>query len=399
MNKGMHLKSKLAISAILVCASHQAVAVDPQAIPTESGFDITPLLSTGLKYDDNVTSVSAGEIDSWVMSIVPSISARLDDGVSVYEFTGAVYRGQYFQSSDDNFTDTTLGALFDTRLSERSKINLKGDFVWGHEDRGTGITEGLNNNQDEPTRFNTQTVSGYYEYGGSESPARIRFGAKYFNKSYTSLREITRFRDYDSWLGGVNFYFATQSAIVAVIETNLEKISYAENDPAADRDSTVTNARLGAEWEITSVTTGEAKVGYQRKDFDDDNRESFNGLAWTVNMDWSPLTYSSFNIGTGRRAKDPLQNGDYVKETTYKVGWTHKWTELIQTELSYDRMEEDYVGVTRKDTNDSYQLSINYAFRRFIDISLFTTITDKTSTVPGIEFDRSIYGINFDFSL
>ena len=159
------MKSKLAVMVALACASSQVVAVEPQSIQTSSGFDITPLLTTGLKHDDNVASTSANEIDSWIMTVVPSVKAVLDDGVSKTELTAAVANGTYFDSSADNFTDTFVGGLFDTQLSEQGKFNAKADFVWGHEDRGTGITEGLSNDQDEPTRFNNQTVSGYYEYG------------------------------------------------------------------------------------------------------------------------------------------------------------------------------------------------------------------------------------------
>ncbi|WP_337878932.1 outer membrane beta-barrel protein [Rheinheimera sp.] len=393
------MKSKLAIMVALACASSQVLAVDPQSIQTESGFDITPLLTTGLKYDDNITSANANEIDSWVLTIVPTLKARADDGVTVYEFNAGVFSGTYFDSSDDNFIDTNIGGLFDTRLSEQSKVNLKADLVWGHEDRGTGITEGLNNDQDEPTRLNNQTVSGYYEYGAKAAPARVRVGAKYFNKEYMNQREVTQFRDYDSLLGGVNFYYDTQSGTTAVLETSVDDISYDFVDPDAPRDSKDTNVKLGAEWQISALTSGEAKIGYQKKDFDDEEREDFSGVAWTVNANWSPLSYTSFNVGTGRKAKDPLQGGDYIKETTYVVGWSHNWSESVQTNLSYNRMEEDYVGLVRKDENDSYTASVKYAFRRFMDVSLYGTVTDKTSSVEGIKFDRNVIGLNFDFSL
>lgn len=393
------MKSKLAVMVALACASSQVFAVEPQSIQTGSGFDITPLLTTGLKFDDNITSSSANEIDSWILTVVPSVKAVLDDGVSKTEFSAAVFNGTYLDSSDDNFTDTMLGALFDTQLSEQGKFNAKADFVWAHEDRGTGITEGLSNDQDEPTRFNNQTVSGYYEYGAKAAPARIRFGAKYFNKEYMNQREVTQFRDYDSILGGVNFYYDTLSGTTAVLESSVEDTSYDFVDPTAPRDSKDSNVRVGAEWQITALTSGEAKIGYQKKDFDDDAREDFSGVSWVVNANWSPLSYSVFNLGTGRKAKDPLQGGDYIKETTYLVGWTHNWSQSTQTNLSYNRMEEDYVGVNRKDENDSYTASVKYAFRRFVDVTLFTTVTDKTSSVQGIEFDRNITGVSFDFSL
>ena len=393
------MKSKLAVMVALACASTQVFAVEPQSFQTGSGFDITPLLTTGLKHDDNVASTSTNEVDSWIMTVQPSIKAVLDDGVSKTELTAAVANGTYFDSSDDNFTDTLLGALFDTQLSEQGKFNAKADLVWGHEDRGTGITEGSGGGQDEPTRLNSQTVSGYYEYGAKAAPARVRVGAKYFNKEYMNQREVTQFRDYDSLLGGLNFYYDSQAGVSAVLETSVEDTSYDFVDPTAPRDSKDTNVKAGAEWQISALTSGEAKIGYQKKNFDDSAREDFSGVAWTVNANWSPLSYSVFNVGTGRKAKDPLQGGDYIKETTYVVGWNHNWSETVQTNLSYNRMEEDYVGLVRKDENDSYTASVKYAFRRFVDVSLFTTVTDKTSSVAGIEFDRNITGIIFDISL
>ncbi len=393
------MKSKLAVLVSLALASSHALAVDPQAIQTESGWDVTPLLTTGLKFDDNIASTSANETDSWIMTVVPTVKARKDDGVNVTEFTAGLFNGTYFSSSPDNFTDATLGGLFDTRLSEQGKLNLKADLIWGHEDRGTGITQGLGNNQDEPSTFNSQTASGYYEYGATSTPARVRAGAKYFNKEYTNQEEITKYRNYDSLLAGVNFYYDTQSGTSAVLETSVDNISYDLPDPSAPRDSQDTMVKAGAEWQISALTSGEAKVGYQKKDFDDAAREDFDGIAWTVNANWTPLTYTSFNIGTGRKAKDPLQGGDYIKETTFTVGWSHNWSDSVQTNLSYNRMEEDYVGIVRTDKNNGYNLNVKYAFRRFMDVSLFTTITDKTSTVQGIEFDRNIVGLNFDFSL
>jgi len=393
------MKSKLAIMVALACASSQVLAIDPQSIQTEYGFDITPFLTTGLKYDDNITSVANNEIDSWIMTVVPTIKARADDGVTIYEFTAGAFSGTYFDSSDDNFIDTNLGGLFDTRLSEQSKVNLKADLIWGHEDRGTGITEGLGNDQNEPTRYNNQTVSGFYEFGAKSTPARVRLGAQYYNKEYMNQREATRTRDYDSAQTNANFYYDTQSGTTAVLETSINDINYKLDDPIALRDSKDTNVKVGAEWQISALTSGEVKIGYQKKDFDDAAREDFSGVAWTVNANWSPLSYTRFNIGTGRKAKDPLQGGDYIKETTYVAGWTHTWSQAVQTNLSYNRMEEDYVGLVRKDTNDSYTASVKYAFRRFMDISLYSTVTDKTSSVPGIEFDRNIVGINFDFSL
>ena len=77
------MKSKLAVMVALACASSQVVAVEPQSIQTSSGFDITPFLTTGLKYDDNVASTSANEIDSWIIDQLKAIGC--DTARSVLE--------------------------------------------------------------------------------------------------------------------------------------------------------------------------------------------------------------------------------------------------------------------------------------------------------------------------
>lgn len=398
-SKGSVMKSKLAIAISAIIYSQAAWSIEPTSIPTESGFDLTPTMNTGLKHDDNVTSASSNEISSWVLTINPTMQAIADDGVNSYAFTASLIDGTYTQSSDDDFTDTFLGSLIDLQTSETGKVQFKADLIWGHEDRGTGVTEGLENDADEPTEFKSQTASGYYEYGVKAAPARIKVGGRYFNKEYTNQREVTQFRDYDSTLGGVTFYYDTGSGVSAVAESTYDIIKYDFTDLDSSRDSDDMYVKAGAEWNVTAITSGEIKLGYQKKDFDDASREDFDGLAWNASVTWLPLTYSSFTLGTGRKAKDPIQGGDYIQETTYNASWQHQWNAMLSTSLAYTNMDEEYVGVERNDDVESVTLSGKYALARWIDITVFGVVTDKTSSVAGIEFDRQIVGISLDMSM
>ncbi|MDZ7902899.1 MAG: hypothetical protein U5L01_10335 [Rheinheimera sp.] len=70
----------------------------------------------------------------------------------------------------------------------------------------------------------------------------------------------------------------------------------------------------------SAAATGTVKAGYQDKNFDLLAREDFHGFAWEAILLWQPLTYSGFDIATGRRAKDVdsvAVVGDYIIETTY----------------------------------------------------------------------------------
>jgi hypothetical protein len=74
-------KSLLAASLTAVFSS-TVYAIEPTAINLENGLSITPFLSKGYKYDDNIFSDSTKSASSGVLTVVPSVNFLLDDGVS-----------------------------------------------------------------------------------------------------------------------------------------------------------------------------------------------------------------------------------------------------------------------------------------------------------------------------
>lgn len=378
-------------------------------IRTESGIDFIPSLQAELKHDDNVVRDKAATISSWVSTLAPTLKANLVDGPSSYGFAAALKNAVYFDSSADNFTDGYLEA--EARLSPGSAHNLKfkANNSWLHEDRGTGVSEGRGNLQPEETRFTAQNFQADYEYGSSGSVGKLRANTRYYQKEYDNFRDLTQYRDHDLRQIGGGFVYQTAGAFKLVAELSAADINFKTEDLSGSRNNTDTNYRLGAEWDISALTTGILKLGYQDKDFDLAARDKFSGFSWEAIVQWLPLTYSGFDFSTGRRAKDVDAlnvNSDYIIETTYAIGWNHQWSEQLSSKLAYEHQTDEYnrilqLGNTlgREDTRKIITAELESKPLRWLTVTGFVNVEDRTSTLGVIVYDRTVYGLSFQMTL
>lgn len=368
-------------------------------IKTESGIDLTPGMNASLQYDDNIASANTDKQDSWILAVTPAIKAELLEGNNTYTVEAGIEYGDYFDSSNDNYLDALLKASTDIELNQSNRFNIEALYIAGHDDRGTGIFEGNGNVQDEPNTYDVLQAGGYYEYGAKTTPARVRVNTKYSAKDYTNFEEITQYRDAADSTLGATFYYDTQSSGSVFVDYQAIQTAYDQVDPFGDRDSDTQNLKLGVEWEATATTEGMVKVGYQQKSFDNADREDFSGIAWDAKITWKPLTYSQFDFGTGRGSKDPNGFGDYVRETTFGFKWNHDWSDLIGTTLGYSRGQDDYTGIDREDTANTYRASLNYLVTRWVTLKAGVNVANSTSTDEQFKYDRNVYFLTAEMTL
>ncbi len=389
----------------------QAQTSSPEGvIRTESGIDFIPGLVTSLRHDDNVIRDTSKSVSSWLTTVAPSLKANLVDGPNTYTVSSALRNGNYFSSDADNYTDGYLDA--EARLSPGSahQLKLKGTGSWLHEDRGTGVSEGRGSVQSEVTRYNSQNAEVEYEYGNPGSTGKLRANAKYYNKDYDNFRDVTQYRDFDLRQVGGGFVYQTGGAFKLVAEATRANINFKSIDLSGVRDNDDTNYRLGTEWEFSAITTGILKLGYQDKDFVLGSRENFNGFAWETVLQWQPLTYSGFDFAAGRRAKDVDAlniNSDYILETSYAIGWNHQWSETLNTKLAYEYLTNEYNLLQssgnslrrREDTNKVITAELIAKPKRWLQVTAFVNLEDRSSTLGVIEYDRTVYGVEFKLTL
>jgi len=296
--------------------------------------------------------------------------------------------------------DGLLKAKSEVELNQSNRFNIEAAYISGHEDRGSGVFEGTSGVlQDETNTFDILSAGGYYEYGAKTTPARARVNAKYFSKEYSNFESITQYRNYADSTLGATLYYDTQSATSIFIDFQNVNTAYDVVDPTGDRDSTTNTTKVGVEWQATASTEGSIGIGYQRKDFDNSAREDFSGLSWDAKVTWTPLTYSSIDLTTGRASKDPNGVGDFIRATSYGIKWNHEWSELFSSFIGLNQVTDVYTGIEREDKTKVYQFGLNYNVTRWLTLKSGININQVDSTDTQFAFDRNVYFINAEMTL
>lgn len=399
--RDIKMKKSMIASVLALSISSNAFAQgEPGNFKTESGFVVTPLLEMGLKQDDNIYNQPTNETSSAILTVDPSINFLLEDGVNTYTIDVGMFSGFYAEDSTDNYFDGFVALNTHFEQSSRSRFDINARANWTTEPRGTGLSEGQGDAIDEPVRYADQTLEGKYEYGAKSAFGRVAARVKYYNKEYLNFTDVTQFRDIDQLLIGGKFIYNTKAGSDAFIELTHEDIDYkVEQIDVNSRDSKDMRALVGFEWEATALTTGSAKIGYQKKEFDETARGSFDGFSWEANIVWSPLTYSSFDFSTSQAAVDPLTEGNYIEQRVFDFGWNHNWSELFSSRLSLNYMDEEYVGVTRNDETLGFILSADYQLMRWVNIGVFAEFSEKDSTTNNLNYDKNTFGVNARLSM
>ena len=401
----MHTKISVIPCAIILLSgtlSASAYAeLSPGSVMTKDGAEITPTLQIGMSSNNNFFSTPVSEESRLIWTITPNIKAAIEDGPDSYNLDLGTSSSLHNKDSADNFTQVNIGAGVYKEFTSQHRLDINGDADWLYEPRGSGLTEGLGDAVNELVKYQQQNVLARYEYGAQSSKAQVALSAGFFSKKYQNFRAVSQYRDYDKSLIGVTGYYNTQASTRTFLEVKQENYRYdVLQANGISRDSDDVKILMGMEWEATAVTSGSFKLGYQNKDFSSNERESFSGLSWEAGVSWQPLSYSTVQFITSRSAKDPLVQGDYIKESIYGVNWTHNWSDYLSSLAGINYIDEQYTGeVGRKDKTKSARLGLNYVASQFGMVSTYVDFIDRDSTQSAIEFDRVIVGINFTLGL
>nr|WP_215909058.1 outer membrane beta-barrel protein [Pseudoalteromonas ostreae] len=378
-----------------------AVELQPGSVMTKDGAEVTPMLKLGVSSNDNFFMTPSTTQSRLIWNIAPSLEALIEDGPDNYKFDIASSTSFHNQDTTDNFTQVNVGTVVHKEFTSQHRLDVVGDADWLYEPRGTGLTEGQGNAIDDLIDYQQQNLTARYEYGALSSKAMVALTVGYYNKNYQNFTAISQYRNYDKPMLGIVGYYNTQAGTRTFLEVKQENYRYDVIDSnGVSRDSDDVKVLFGMEWEATAVTTGSFKVGYQNKDFESNLRNNFSGLSWEATVVWKPLSYSSVQLVTSRAAKDPLLQGDYIKESVYGATWQHDWSEYISSVASVNYVDQEYSGnFDRKDKVKNARLGLNYLASNFGMITGYVDFIDRNSTQADIEFDRVIVGLNFTFAL
>jgi hypothetical protein len=397
----MHLK-KLALASSALLFHTTLVAQEEAGSIDLGGFELFPSLTVTHALDDNVTRTATGEIDSWKRIVSPELVLLNDFGGNTLQFGYRLERGDYFSSSQDDYTDHFISALYDYEINSRHRAKVTGEYEDGHDDRGTSFSIGTGNALETPDQYKSLNGELVYSYGALTADARLDFILGYRDLDYDRSEEVYLARDRDFvTLGGI-FYYQVAPATDLVVDVSQTEVTYDYLIEGAETlDSTNSSILVGVQWESTAATSGFAKIGYQQKDFDSALREEFSGFDWELGVTWQPIDRSTIEFSTRSDTNETNGEGNFIQRRSYGAVWKHEWLDRVSSRASFAFIDDIYEGSVNNREDDITQLSlaVDYQFRRWLKFELAYQYDERESTVETIDYDRNLISIGVNITL
>jgi hypothetical protein len=379
------------LAGSIVSVSQQVLALDPanyQAGP----LLFTPTLDTRIGFTDNLFREDDDEKDTGFTVARPRLQTWVEQGLNTYSFTYELADFRYFDSSDDDFTDHTFNLDLHHEFNARNMVNVIGEYYAGHEERGTGLSEGLAELIDEPVEIDRAIFGGDYTYGSKASRGRVRLGAKATDHEYQNFDSTTRFRDRERYDYSGAFFWKVAPRTDATVELRYIDTEYDRTnpaDPAGTLDSEEINYLVGVLWEATAQTSGSVKVGYYDREYDSGERSDDDGFSWEVDVTYKPRTYSRLNLESKRYFEETNGLGDAVDTNQTSLSWDHDWNTRSSTGMRFMVGTEDYTGSAREDDLYGIEASYIYALRRWVDLGVGYRYEDRDSDLSLFDYTRN----------
>jgi hypothetical protein len=359
----------------------------------------------GVYFDlnDNIFNSSDQEFESWIARISPDLLLRSAPGKRQFSLQYVGDYGKFFDSPDDDYQDHSLTGRGVLQLGSRGELDVSAVFTDDHDARGNGSTQGVPPDSplfpDKPDNFERIDWTAEYTHGARGARGRLNFGLGESALEYGNNRIRTQFFDRKDSYAFVGLEIGARERTAFVMEARYTNTDYDVDRPDGSLNGDGWRGLVGFTWEATAKTEGSVRIGSQRRSFDDPVRESQKTASWDVAVRWSPLEYSYIDFVTARKNQETIGGGNIIDRSSYGVSWTHEWAIGLESVLSWDRREDDFVGTIRQqDVSDIYfGLRLPQGERVLWEAGVSNR--DRNSTLPELVFDGMLYTIGVNFQL
>ena len=394
--------------AIGICFTGGSARAQEAATVNIGPLVVTPKIRTQFAFFENVTNARKGseslQIDSWRLLVNPTFVATTRTSTSIFNLVGGLENGNYFSSTDDNFTDYFLHYDSKHYIAEKQSLQLTLDYRADHDDRGDVYTIGRPYILNAPDTYQISDAAILHTIGSGSSKLRIETEVAYESVDY-DIDDAPLFNR-DRQIPSLDIYGKYRIGVVTslVLKLRVDQVDYESISIGNSLDSLRTSARVGLAWDANEFFEGRATIGYEKRDFDADDRIDYSGIDWLIDLRWSPLTQTRVLLTTESNSQETNGNGDYMDEQVFELALEHDWLERLSTRVGASYNERDFIGATeesilREETSTEFQFNLSYQFRRWMKINSFYQLSNRESKISNIRFDRQIYGLGVEVTL
>lgn len=248
-------------------------------------------------------------------------------------------------------------------------------------------------------KFNRTAGLANITYGTPESTGQAIIGLDYSQQRYTN--NLQEFRDVDQSNITGTFYYRIAPKTRILLEASLRDFAYVNTTTIggitfSNQSSEEYILLSGVEWDLTGKTSGTFKLGYQSRTYEEESFSDIDGLSYSLDMVWSPNTYSQVTIGASRRIEESAQlaSGGFVT-TDYNIGLNHEIKTRTKISIDYTFGTSD-IKSTRKrtDKRHNFKLAVTYDLNSWLDTELYYQYEKRDSDLALFRFKSNLIGIS-----
>lgn len=369
----------------------------------EDGDHFLSLLTLGARHDDNISQDPKSQPrDSSAIAIVqPAFLFKVGSPKVSFDGAYTLTNESYEYDSKDNHTDhqLLLGSQFAFNASNNASLSF--DYI-EKQDIRTSINRAATDEEvGDESRFTN--LAGRYRLGADTARAQLELNLGASNLSYLNNLDTlsqNRLKERDMITQGGTFYVRVAPKTRILLEVIRTDFDY--EDAKSLLNNNATKYYAGVTWEATAKTSSYIRLGQEDKNFDSANAIDTSEPAWDINITWQPRSYSRINLTTGKGAAEGSVRSDVIETTNTTLSWTHDWSYQIESQLSYNSINEDYKGKAfngRKDDTNTASAALIYKMTRNVEFSGRYSRKERESNSPIEEFDSNIVEISVTFAI
>ena len=339
-------------------------------------------------HDSNVLQREENETASTYTTVQAGGDLTYKKDRSLYTTLVDLVATNYFDSTNDNYVGATLAGMGVWHSGRKLKTEAGLSYTRGHDSRGS-VDRAFS---DEPDQWGLVTLEGGITYGTPGARGRVEAHADYNTKIYDEFALPVKTEDKDDMGVRLTYYHRVQPKTELLAEAEHRNIDFREA-ASAGRDSTVQKLRGGVTWHATKQTSGTLKAGYGRKDVDAEGVGDASYFDWSAEVHWNPSGRDLVSFITRNAVEDSTGYGIYTKNQWYGVEWKHQWRPRLESDLGLGYSNIQYEGVEREDDYLYSNLGLRYMLTRFVDIGGEMSLTQRDSSLPGNDYEKTVFSV------
>lgn len=374
--------------------------LDPAGVRA-GAFKLYPSLKLGLIGDDNIYADANDRVSDAIRVVTPRIDVRSDWSRHEFRLRLSARLGRYSSNPTENFDDLDANLTGRVSISRASDLALNARVESLHQDRDSpDDQDGLT-----PTEFDRSTLAAEFTRNSGRFAVKLDVTAgKLDYDDVASLDGHINHDDRDRSSGELGFsvgYFLSPSTTIH-LDGSYKSIDYDSDvdDNGFKRDSSGGRIAIGAEFDLTSLTSLNAQIGLRRRGFDDPRLEDVRSLWFDGRLihRLSGLTTLSASASREFRETTFASSPGYFA-TRYGAGVDHELLRNLVLKLHVLRQDEVYETISRHDDVVSTRFEANYMLNRNFDILLNYQVRDRDVDERFSDADHRTHTMSLSFVL